>query len=141
MVESNLRRFKMFKRLSVIIENLLEQEVRVFKQAPCERESAGLWSRFISYIRRDPDQMVLKKVPVKWQGERIPLNNRDEVLFIYLPEGVMCSLLVQTIQDVSLSYDAHEHCWVVSIRRSKGKSVTSPGDVNLTIIPPEEDDL
>jgi hypothetical protein len=141
MFEKTMFKKTMFKRLSVIIESLLEQEVRVFKQAPCERESAGWRSRFISYIRRDPDQMVLKKTPVKWKGQSIPLNNKYEALFIYLPKGVMCSLLVQTIQDVSLSYDAHEHCWVVSIRQSKGKSVPSPGDVNLTIIPPENDDL
>ncbi len=94
-----------------------------------------------SRLKKGQELRVVKQVPVKWQGERIPLNNRDEILFIYLPEGVMCGLLVQTIQDVSLGYNSSDHCWVVSIRQSKGKSVPSPGDVNLTIIPPEDDDL
>lgn len=120
----------MFKRVSVNIKSQLKkgQELRVVKQVVLEKKS-------------NPAKVETANFPINWQGNRIPLTNMHEDLFIYLPHGVMCSLLVQTIQDVTLGYNANDHCWVVSIRQSKGNGVTSPGDVNLTIVPPEGDDL
>jgi hypothetical protein len=77
-------------------------------------------------------------------GDRVPMNSPEEILVITPPKGVNfqgCSIRVQTKTDVMVFCSVKKGNWKMKFPFSDDPGAESPVTVNVSIAPPEEEEM
>jgi hypothetical protein len=108
-----------------------------------ENMTGSSWRSIFNKL--SPKKSVTRFSEVNFQnGDRVPLNSPEETLVIAPPEGENfqgCSIRVKTKADVMVFCSVENGNWKIKFPFSDDPGAESPVTVNVSIAPPEEEEM